>query len=95
MINKRSWYFCVKLQSIGLKRITFVYTAMEQPVTEKLLLHLSRNVVYTTLKEFAVQLLDIPYARFTQIEAKTTEPLDKIFEVWPEYIRYILRIILG
>ena len=50
-------------------------------MTEKLLLLLSRNVVYTSLKEFAVQLLDIPYARFTQIEAKATEPLDKIFEV--------------
>ena len=50
-------------------------------MTEKLLLHLSRNVVYTSLKDFTVQLLDIPYARFTQIEAKATEPLDKIFEV--------------
>ena len=50
-------------------------------MTEKLLLQLSRNVVYTSLRDFTVQLLDIHYARFTQIEAKAKEPLDKIFEV--------------
>ena len=54
---------------------------MEKLVTEKLLLSLSKHIVFPTLKDFAIELLNISFARFTQIEGKSNEPADKIFEV--------------
>ena len=60
---------------------------MEGPVTEKLLLSLTKHVVFPTLKSFAIDLLHIiSYPRFSQIEAKSSEPVDKIFEVVIKYV---------
>ena len=56
---------------------------MEQQGTEKQLVCLSKYVVYPLLKDFSMQVLGISYARFTQIEAKSTDPAEKILEVLP------------
>ena len=54
---------------------------METIASEKLLLCLSRHVIFPSFRDLSLEVLNMAYPRFTQIEAKSVDPADKIFEV--------------
>ena len=54
---------------------------MDEIVSEKVLACLSKYVVFPSLNDFSIQLLDIPFTRISHIQVKATEPTERILQV--------------
>ena len=50
-------------------------------MSEKVLACLSKYVVFPSVNDFSIQLLDIPFTRISQIQVKFAEPTERILQV--------------